>query len=292
MKLDRDAAVAGVQRLADELGLPLLEAAEGIVTIANANMAGAIRSRTVQKGPRPPRVRARRLRRRRPDAGGRGRRVARHPRGDRAAVPGHHVRRWACSTSDLKYDQMRTVFMTEGAIDDERLDHDLAELAAEELRGRLREDGVADDEIEVAAGLDCRYVGQGYELRIPLPEERLRRRRSGVPPAARAGVRPRVPRPDRDRQPARDGVRQSARGSSTCRRAANGGDAPLLGEGESVFGREAFDVDHARVTTSARSCRSARSIDGAAVVFQRDATTVVPPGWTARADASGSLILK
>ena len=33
------------------------------------------------------------------------------------------------------------------------------------------------------------------------------------------------------------------------------------------------------------------SIDGAAVVFQRDTTTVVPPGWTARADASGSLVL-
>ena len=37
-------------------------------------------------------------------------------------------------TSDLKYDQMRTVFMTEGAIDGERLDRDLA-AAAEELRG-------------------------------------------------------------------------------------------------------------------------------------------------------------
>ena len=43
-------------------------------------------------------------------------------------------------TSDLKYDQMRTVFMTEGSVDSERLDRDLA-AAAEELRGRLREDG-------------------------------------------------------------------------------------------------------------------------------------------------------
>src|SRR5262249_28032767 len=75
-------------------------------------------------------------------------------------------------TGDLKVDQMRTVFMTEGAIDAERLDRELAD-TADELRARLREDGVPDEEIEVAAGLDCRYVGQGYELRIPLPEERF-----------------------------------------------------------------------------------------------------------------------
>ena len=39
--------------LAESLGMSLLEAAEGIVTIANANMAGAIRSRTIQKGHDP-----------------------------------------------------------------------------------------------------------------------------------------------------------------------------------------------------------------------------------------------
>jgi N-methylhydantoinase A len=36
--------------LASKLGLGLSEAAEGILTVINANMANAIRSRTVQKG--------------------------------------------------------------------------------------------------------------------------------------------------------------------------------------------------------------------------------------------------
>ena len=53
MKLDRDAAVDAVQRLADQLGLSLLETAEGILTIANSNMARAIRSRTIEKGHDP-----------------------------------------------------------------------------------------------------------------------------------------------------------------------------------------------------------------------------------------------
>src|SRR5439155_17829894 len=38
----------------------------------------------------------------------------------------------------------------------------------EQLRRWLHRDGVADADIEVIRGLDCRYVGQGYELRVTL----------------------------------------------------------------------------------------------------------------------------
>src|SRR6202012_1987816 len=50
MPLDAAASRRVVGRLADELGLSLEAAAEGILTIVNANMANAISSRTVQKG--------------------------------------------------------------------------------------------------------------------------------------------------------------------------------------------------------------------------------------------------
>jgi N-methylhydantoinase A len=284
MRLDRDAAVAAVQRLADELGLPLLEAAEGIVTIANANMSGAIRSRTVQKGHDPREFAL--------VAFGGGGPMQAAEIAEALGIPEVIVPPYpgitsamGLLTSDLKYDQMRTVFMTEGSIDSERLDGDLA-AAAEELRGRLREDGVATAEIEVACGLDCRYVGQGYELRIPLPEERFapealeefhRLHEQEYGHAFRdpieivnlrvtaSGKRPRI-----ERLPA----------------SGNGGD-PLLGEGESVFGRKTYPTRWYE-----RSLLPVgESIDGAAVVFQRDTTTVVPPGWTAHADVSGSLIL-
>jgi N-methylhydantoinase A len=192
-------------------------------------------------------------------------------------------------TSDLKYDQMRTVFMTEGAIDAERLASELAS-AAEELRARLREDGVADDEVEVAAGLDCRYVGQGYELRIPLPEERFspdalqefhRLHEQEYGHAFRDpieivnlrvtayGKRPRV-----ERLPA----------------PANGGD-PLLGEGESVFRRDGRLTSYPTRYYDRTLLPVGEAFAGPAVLFQRDTTTIVPPGWTARADAAGSLIL-
>jgi N-methylhydantoinase A/oxoprolinase/acetone carboxylase beta subunit len=284
MQLDRDAAVASVQRLADELGLPLLEAAEGIVTIANANMSGAIRSRTVQKGHDP---RGFAL-----VAFGGGGPMQAAEIADSLGIPEVIVPPYpgitsamGLLTSDLKYDQMRTVFMTEGSIDGARLDGDLA-AAAEELRGRLHDDGVAADEIEVVCGLDCRYVGQGYELRVALPEERFttealeefhRLHEQEYGHAFRDPIEIVNLRVTAYGRRAR--IEQLPAGS-------NGGD-PLLGEGESVFGRKAYATryyERSRLPVG-------ESIEGAAVVFQRDTTTVVPPGWTARADASGSLIL-
>jgi N-methylhydantoinase A len=53
MKVRRDLAVEAVQRLADELGLGLMETAQGILSVLNANMAKAIRVISVQRGHDP-----------------------------------------------------------------------------------------------------------------------------------------------------------------------------------------------------------------------------------------------
>ena len=49
MRLDRSAANQVISRLAKQLGINKNEAAEGILTIMNSNMANAIRAKTVQK---------------------------------------------------------------------------------------------------------------------------------------------------------------------------------------------------------------------------------------------------
>ena len=283
MKLDRELAAAAVQRLADRLGLGLLEAAEGIVTIANANMSGAIRSRTVQKGHDPREFALVAF-------GGGGptqaAEVAESLGIPEVIVPPYPgiTSAMGLLTSDLKYDQMRTVFMTEGAIDEARLDDELA-AAAEELRTRLREDGVADAEIEVSAGLDCRYVGQGYELRIPLPDERF------TPAAFEEFHRLHEQEYGHAfRDPIEIvNLRVTAHGKRPRleRLPAPPTGDPLLGEGESVFGGKAHPTRYYERWL----LPAGEGFDGAAVIFQRDTTTVVPPGWTARADASGSLIL-
>ena len=50
MAINREAAVAAVQTVADSLGLDLMEAAEGIIRIANEAMFGALRLVSVEQG--------------------------------------------------------------------------------------------------------------------------------------------------------------------------------------------------------------------------------------------------
>jgi N-methylhydantoinase A len=288
MKLDRDLAVAAVGRLAEQLGLDLLEAAEGIVTIANANMSGAIRSRTVQKGHDPREFAL--------VAFGGGGPTQAAEVAESLGIPEVIVPPFpgitsamGLLTSDLKVDQMRTVFMTEGAIDAARLEAEIAAAAAE-VRARLREDGVADADIRVAAGLDCRYVGQGYELRIPLPGERF------APEALEEfhrlheqeyGHAFRDPIEIVNLRVTASGKRPAV----TLRPASTNGADPLLGEGESVFRRDGSLVSFPTRYYDRGLLRPGDPVAGPAVLFQRDTTTVVPPGWAARAEASGSLIL-
>jgi N-methylhydantoinase A len=50
MKLDKAAAIAAVQKIADAMGVTVMEAARGIIDIANENMFGALRMISVQQG--------------------------------------------------------------------------------------------------------------------------------------------------------------------------------------------------------------------------------------------------
>ncbi len=168
MPLDRDAAEASVQALADKLGLQRMEAAEGIVAILNANMANAIRARTVQKGidPREYALIA---------SGGAGPlhgvEVARMLDIPEIVVPQHPGINSAKGllTTDLKYDVVRTAFLLSTGIDFERFNNDLAAME-DQLRAQLAADGIDPETAVFERSADVRYVGQGYELRLALPD--------------------------------------------------------------------------------------------------------------------------
>ncbi|HJZ61978.1 MAG TPA: hydantoinase/oxoprolinase family protein [Miltoncostaeaceae bacterium] len=289
MVLDAEAATAAVRALADRLGLGLMEAAEGIVTIANANMAGAIRSRTIQKGHDPREFTLVAF-------GGAGPLHAAEV-ADMLGVPEVLVPPYpgitsatGLLTSDLRYDQMATVFMVEGSVDAALVDRRLADMASD-LRGRLVADGIPDDVIRLTAALDCRYVGQGYELRVPLPAlafdegafaafRELHAQEYGhafPDPVEVVNVRVTAigQRTKIGRLPVASGTLEEA----------------LVGEGEGVFRTE----DGLAAMTTRHLERALLPIgvdvEGPAVVFQRDTTILVPPGWRACAHESGDLIV-
>jgi N-methylhydantoinase A len=169
-KLDRPAAEAAVQTVADALGIPLMAAARGIIDIVNENMFGALRMISVQQGYDPRDFALMGF-------GGAGplhvNAVARLM-GSYPAVspmsPGV-----LCALGDAT-----TRMRTEAA---RSLSKRLSETGADEViatlrtmeaqvRSELIEDGIAAAEIETEFEVDVRYSGQAFEvpMRITLAD--------------------------------------------------------------------------------------------------------------------------
>jgi N-methylhydantoinase A len=171
MALDVEPARAAFVSLAERLGLDLLETAAGVITLVNQNMATAIRSRTIEKGHDPREFSLVAF-------GGAGPlhavEVARSLGIPEVIVPVYPGLTSALGllSTDLKYDLIRNEFMLDGEADVERLDSHFQELDRQ-ARQQLARDGVAESGMELAHAADCRYVGQGYELRVPISTDRL-----------------------------------------------------------------------------------------------------------------------
>jgi N-methylhydantoinase A/oxoprolinase/acetone carboxylase beta subunit len=289
-------AEAAIDRLAGALDLDRHAAAEGVVTIVNNNMANAIRSRTIEKGhdPRGFTLVA---------FGGAG---ALHAAEVAAALDIPEVivppypgitSAMGLLTTDLKYDHVRTEFVVGAAADPAALNGHLAELEAR-VRAELRRDGVEGDRVTVERAADCRYVGQGYELRIAIPEQSL-----DAAGLARLWERFHAQHLSEYGQsfPANPvelvalrvaGVGSMPKLGAVAPPAGADLDDALVRVGEAWFptadglrGRPTRHLDRARLPVD-------RPIDGPAIVLQTDSTTVVPPDWTAVADRGGNLILR
>jgi N-methylhydantoinase A len=295
MKLDVGAARQVIAVLAERLGLPIDEAAEGVLTVLNANMANAIRSRTVQKGidPRGFALVA---------MGGagplHGAEVAAMLSIPEVIVPPYPgiTSAMGLLTTDLKYDEIRTQFQTSQALDVTRLMRGFKDME-EMLAGRLKADRVPDDSISFVRTGDLRYVGQGYELKIDFP--------AGPITAETLG---KVWQDFHDRHAAEYGhafasspievvnIRVSGIGRLPKLPALAAPAGGPLGAAELRRNRCVFRVAGAlEVFETPVYQRKALPVDtpfaGPAIIVQQDSTTIVPPGWTARVHASGSLIM-
>jgi N-methylhydantoinase A len=294
MRLDPTAARHAIDGLSERLGLGLEEAAEGILTIVNANMANAISSRTVQKGldPRGFALVA---------FGGagplHGAEVARALGIPEVIVPAYPGITSAVGllTTDLKYDAVRTEFQAGDTVDLDRLDADLAAMQRE-LTRQLAADGVAPDDAVFERSGDLRYVGQGYELRVPFPDGKLdqaalaqifarfaelHRAEYGhvfeASPIEIVNIRvtgighmPKIAAP----RPKSGGIVEALVKNARCAFRHNGALERLA---TPFYRRDRLPLE--------------QPIAGPAIVLQTDSTTVVPPGTTLIAEVGGNLIL-
>jgi N-methylhydantoinase A/oxoprolinase/acetone carboxylase beta subunit len=296
MRLDADASRAVVGRLAQELGLSLEEAAEGILTVINSNMANAVRSRTVQKGidPRGFSLVA---------FGGagplHGAEVAAMLDVPEVIVPPYPgiTSAMGLLTTDLKYDATRTQFQNSGLVDLGRLNADFAAMEAS-LGMQFEADRISTNAVEFRRVGDLRYVGQGYELKIPMPGGTItldhleavwtafhaahEAEYGHAFPASRieivnirvSGIG-RMHKLETLRPPQGGSIEAASIRKDACIFRVNG----RLQSLETTFYQRTVLPAGARFT-------------GPAIVLQTDSTTVIPPTATATVDAIGNIIIR
>jgi N-methylhydantoinase A len=169
MKLDTEAARDALdRRVARPLGVALEEAAAAVVRIAEARMAGALRVVSVGRGHDPRRFSIVAF-------GGAGPmhacRIADQLGVSRILVPRHPGVSSALGLllSDMRYDLRRTWIRRLGELAADELSAALGELASDAAR-MLEQSGLPSGEGTIAFELDMRYMGQAYELTVPLAE--------------------------------------------------------------------------------------------------------------------------
>src|SRR5687767_4665893 len=291
MTLDVSAAERAVAAIGRRLGVDPVAAAAGIHRVVNARMADQIRLVTIKRGYDPRQFALVVL-------GGagpvHGAALAAEMGMAEVLVPEAPgvLAAFGLLAAAIEHHHARTLQARTETADLDAINRCLAELDAAG-RARMREEGVPAGEVRVAYAADMRYVGQAYELEVPIAVPVTPTRMPEILAAFHA-VHERVYGYARTQQPVefvnfravhsyplpRPVVTPSARAGGTLADAR-------LGERRAYF--DAFVptpiYERARLPLGAR-------LAGPAIVEQSDTTTVIPPGVTALVDDAGNLRLR
>jgi len=295
-RLDVAAAVRAIlAHVGQPLGLGAAEAAEAIVRVANARMAGAIRLVSIERGHDPARFAFM------PFGGGGALHAGALMREVGLAsvlvprLPGI-TSALGCVIADLRHDQVLTVNLPLDGLDAALLNRRMAETAAQ-ARGVVAGAGVAVARIDTVFELDMHYAGQTHTVSVPLPaafdgqarpidEAAVRLAFETAYRAQFSRLLPGVP------------VRVVTLRSAAIGRRTHFDLEALapIGSGKDAWlgtRRVWFDGGWRETAIIARlDLGVGARIEGPAILEQPDATTVIDPGLRAEVDAFGNLVVR
>ena len=295
MTLDAAASDAVISQLADQLGMDKLEAAEGVLTILNANMANAIRSRTVQKGIDPRSFALVAMGGAGPLHGAEVAAMLQVPEVIIPPFPGI-TSAMGLLTADLKYDTIRTQFQVSDRCDLDRINADLTAMETE-LTDRFVVDGIEPGDVTLMRFADLRYVGQGYELKVPIADgvvdavalASLWTKFHATHAAEYGHAFENSPIEVVNLRVTAVGHLAKLDGLPTPK-GGNLEDA-LLSKRQSVFRQDGVLKTLETNVYRRDALPVGVPFSGPAILLQKDSTTVVPPKCTACVDVSGSIII-
>ena len=199
--------------------------------------------------------------------------------------------------TDMVYEYVSTVYQRVSSLDVASLQQAFEELEAHAY-AQLEQDGIPRERMVIERIADCRYLGQGYELRVDVPS-------GAVDTAWVAKVRAdfddihlrEYSRRFEDSDVEIPNVRVRGIGlmpplemPETNPGLESPGDA-LRHEGEAWF-RVRGSLERVATRYYERAAlRAGNRLEGPAIVNQYDSTTVIPPGTTAHIDRFGHIVI-
>ena len=198
--------------------------------------------------------------------------------------------------SDVRYERAATAWQDLSALDADSLGRSYETLEAA-VRQHLAGAGFEDDRVEVQRWADCRYQGQGYELRVEAPSGAVD---DGWSSAVRDAFEARHEREYFGRFGDLGVQLVTVRVTGVGRMPAlhwpgvgrrSEAQAPPVQRGVVFAVDGTAQLMDTRVYARA-DLRAGDELAGPAVIEQPDSTTLVPPGARARVDEIGNLVLE
>ena len=289
MALDKAAAGAALSTVAGALGMDGQGLAAGMIAVADATMANAIREITVMRGidPRDFTLVA---------FGGAGplhaASLADELDLDTVVVPVNPgvLSAYGMLQTDTRHDAVQSFYVRVADLSAEALEAALSELE-ERARLMVKEDGFDDQAITLEPSADLRYSGQEYTVTLPLDTgDGLATLIQGIPDQFAEAHNVRYGHSNPGEAVEFVNLRMAAFGAMTRPRpqALTTGDMPSPIDTERTwFGSAWFETPVYHRPELPGGAR----ITGPAIVLEDACTTLVPPGWTTKVSGHGHLVL-
>ena len=295
MEVRQDLAKQAIGKLAQQLGLGLMETAQGIISVVTANMAKAIRVISVQRGhdPRDYTLMA---------FGGAGplhaARLARELDIQRILVPRNPGILCAMGLllTDLRADFATTRLLPLEAKVLGDIEQAFAALKAQ-AEAWFDHEEIAADARRLFRTVDMRYAGQNYELAIALPDGPITAKTLELLSQGFAEAHQRMYGFLADNEPVQlvtfrlEATGLVSKATLQAHPSAGADATQAIRESREVWLAERGDFVTCPVYAR-EALKSGNRFAGPAIVEQMDTTTVVLPGMTARVDAYLNLILE
>jgi len=200
--------------------------------------------------------------------------------------------------TDMVYEYAATSYQRLSKLDAQGLQKKFEELEEQAAR-QLADDGIASDRIVVQRIVDARYLGQGYELRVdaasgPIDDTWVERVRADFHDVHEREFTRRFE--DSDIEIPNIRVRGiGLMPPLTTPPLEAGGESPepaLRHEGNAWFLVEGGLEQVSTRYYDRASLKAGNRLEGPAIVSQYDSTTVIPPGFGARVDGSGNIVIE